>query len=263
MYGDLAAVSTIYKNNSMGSTYIFANYGNTEQNPITTSWSQQAVLTPKGASINQYFGRSVTLSPGCSTMFVSSYSGSLPQNGHFYGFRKIVSNVVVVNNVHNIFPAVIGIFCAGIFVGLGIAIYIKTYRTRSSSMTKIRSPYDNNDDDENTDTVSIQLTETRMSSTKSLPSSLIKETDIVQHSDMEMIITPSLSLLLLAGILNVIITLKVNNKNSVVTALIISIALLSILPSLLIILELSQIRCCGIKFNCLDLIVARQLAKVC
>jgi len=103
----LAAVSTIYKNNSIGTTYIFADDGKS-----TVTWSQQAFLKPIDSSVTQYFGRSVTVLPDvCDALFISSY-GNIPENGHFYYFHKLVPIVVVKKHI-NIVSAVIAIFCIG------------------------------------------------------------------------------------------------------------------------------------------------------
>jgi len=125
-------------------------------------------------------------------------------------------------------------------------------------MTKITNPNDNNNNDDdniNSDNVSIKLTD----STSSASSSSLS--NIVQHSDIDMVITPLFSFFLFAGIINVIITLRVNNNTNIAIALVMSIVLFSIIPSILFILEVSQIRCFGRKLNCLELVVTRQLAN--
>ena len=105
--GNLAAVSTIYKNNSIGTTYIFGDDGKS-----TATWSQQAFLKPIDSSTTQYFGRSVTVLPDvCDTLFISSY-GNIPENGHFYYFHILVPIVIVKKHI-NIVSAVIAIFCIG------------------------------------------------------------------------------------------------------------------------------------------------------
>jgi len=126
-------------------------------------------------------------------------------------------------------------------------------------MSKISNPNDNNNDDNiNADNVSIKLTDSTSSASSASSSSL---SNVVQHSDIDMVITPLLSFFLFAGIINAIITLRVNNNTNIVIALVTSIVLFSIIPSLLFILEVSQIRCFRTKLNCLELIVTRQLAN--
>lgn len=110
---DLAAVSTIYKNNSIGKTYIFADLATTLQNP-SSQWTQLSALIPKVVTTQQYFGRSLTITPECDNIFVSSY-GSIPENGHFYNFHVLVPKLIEIKHV-NIFPTVIVIFSVGTII---------------------------------------------------------------------------------------------------------------------------------------------------
>ena len=130
-------------------------------------------------------------------------------------------------------------------------------------MTKISNPNDNNNDDNNinADNVSIKLTDSTSSTSSSSSASSSSLSNVVQHSDIDMVITALLSFFLFAGIINTIITLRVNNNTNIIIALVFTIVLFSVIPSILFMLEVSQIRCFGTKLNCLELIVTRQLAN--
>ena len=109
---DLAAVSTIYKNNSIGETYLFADLAISLQ--TTPQWSQLSALVPKVSTSQQYFGRSVSISRECDNIFVSSY-GSFPENGHFYNFHVLVPKLIEIKHVFLV-PIVIAIFSIGTII---------------------------------------------------------------------------------------------------------------------------------------------------
>jgi len=109
---DLAAVSTIYKNNSIGETYLFADLATSLQ--TTPQWSQLSALVPKVSTSQQYFGRSVSISRECDNIFVSSY-GSIPENGHFYNFHVLVPKLIEIKHVFLV-PIVIAIFSIGTII---------------------------------------------------------------------------------------------------------------------------------------------------
>jgi hypothetical protein len=123
-------------------------------------------------------------------------------------------------------------------MGIVLAVYIKIYRARSSTLEKINNK-NIKDSNTNSDVISIN----------------VSSVDIVEHSDIDMYITPSLSLFLLAGIINAMILLLMIGNTNVAFMLFLSILLLSTFPSFMFLLEVSA------KLNCLDLIVSRQLEK--
>lgn len=70
-----------------------------------------------------------------------------------------------------------------------------------------------------------------------------------------------MSLFLLSGIINVMISTVIIGRTNIAFILLLSIMLLSSLPSFMFLLEVFQIKCFSTKLNCLDLIVSRQLEK--